>query len=83
MAAAEKAAKKSAKESAKESDVARPKRAAKAPPRMKIVWEVCSGTGNVAKTFPYAEKAAAEAEVSRLSKAGREHVLRATKIPMD
>jgi hypothetical protein len=60
----------------------RPRRTAK-PTRMKIVWEICSGTGEVVKTYPYAEKAAAEAELLRLSNIKREHVLRNTKVPMD
>jgi len=52
--------------------------------RMKIVWEVCSPTGAVAKTFPYPEKAAAESSVQALTKStGRTHVLRATKVPME
>jgi hypothetical protein len=59
----------------------RPKRVPK-PTRMKIVWEICSGSGEVVKTFPYSEKAAAEAELVRLSNTKREHVLRNTKVPM-
>lgn len=59
----------------------RPKRIPK-PTRMKIVWEICSGSGEVVKTFPYSEKAAAEAELVRLSNTKREHVLRNTKVPM-
>jgi uncharacterized protein YcnI len=66
------------------TEVAKPraKRVAK-PTRMKIVWEICSGNGEVVKTYPYAEKAAAEAELLRLSNAKREHVLRNTKVPME
>ena len=86
LTAAEKKAKKTSKATKKRSTAAgsvRPKRAAKAPARVKIVWEVCTGTGTVAKTFPYPEKAAAEAELARLTKSGRTHILRATKVPME
>jgi hypothetical protein len=77
------AAEKSAKKVAREADGTRPKRAPKPPPRVKIVWEVCTGGGTVVKTFAYPDKAAAENEIARLAKAGRSHVLRATKVPME
>ena len=53
--------------------------------RMKVVWEVCDGgNGKVAKSFPYTDKAKAEAEVAARSRStGRSHILRPTKVPMD
>ena len=52
--------------------------------RMKVVWEVCSGTGTVVKTFPYPEKAAAEAKIKALTiSTRRAHMLRAAKVPME
>ena len=52
--------------------------------RMKIVWQVCSAAGAVVKTFPYAEKEAAESTTQALSKStGGMHVLRPTKVPME
>ena len=52
--------------------------------RMKIVWEVCDGTGKVVETFPYPDKAQAEAAVeARTRSTGRSHILRPTKVPMD
>ena len=72
-----------AKKSAKPAPAARSKRAVKAV-RMKIVWEVCSSSGTVVKTFPYADKAAAESLVQELTKSKeRVHELRATKVPME
>lgn len=66
----------------------KPPRARSKPPlipvRVKIVWELCSGTGKILKTFPYPEKAAAEAQTRALTwSTGRAHTLRATKVPMD
>ena len=55
-----------------------------APVRMKVVWEVCNGTGKIVKTFPYPDKAAAEAQTKALTwSTGRAHVLRASKVPME
>lgn len=72
IAAKEKATKKGAK-----------KRPA-TPERMKVVWEVCEGTGKAVKTFPYPDKAQAEAEVeARTRSTGRSHILRPTKVPME
>ena len=52
--------------------------------RVKVVWEVCSGTGKILKTFPYPDKAAAEAQTKALTwSTGRAHTLRATKVPME
>ncbi len=78
LAAAEKASKRATKKESKPSS-----RAAK-PVRMKVVWEVCNANGKAIKTFPYAEKAAGEAETRGLTKStGHAHTLRATKVPMD
>ena len=71
IAAKEKAAKKTAKK--------RPAPDA----RMKVVWQVCDGTGKVVETFPYPDKSRAEAEVeARTRSTGRSHILRPTKVPM-
>ena len=79
IAATERATKKPAKVASGSS----PRRAAKAV-RMKVVWEVCTGNGKVVKTFAYADKAAAEAAVSALTKAnGQTYILRDTKVPME
>jgi hypothetical protein len=52
--------------------------------RVKVVWEVCSGAGTVVKTFPYPEKAAAEAKTKALTMSTRRaHMLRAAKVPME
>ena len=54
------------------------------PVRVKIVWEVCSANGKPLKSFAYADKAAAEAEIEALNKStGRTHLLRSTKVPME
>ena len=54
------------------------------PVHMKIIWEVCTGTGKAIKTFPYPDKAAAEVQTRALTQStGRTHVLRPTKVPMD
>ena len=54
------------------------------PDRVKVVWEVCSGAGKILKTFPYPDKAAAEAQTKALTwSTGRAHTLRATKVPME
>jgi hypothetical protein len=72
-----------AKKEAKATKVGRSRPAPKAV-RMKIVWEVCSSTGAVVKTFSYPEKAAAESAIEALTKStGRTHLLRATKVPME
>jgi hypothetical protein len=77
IAAKEKAAKPVAK---KKSGSRRPSPTA----RMKVIWEVCDGTGKAVKSFPYPDKAQAEAEVEARSKStGRSHILRPTKVPMD
>lgn len=80
---------------AKEKSAPKEKSAAKEPKpkkgapvrvasRMKIVWAVCAVNGSIVKTFPYPLKAAAEAEVKRLTEAkGASHHLRAEKVPFD
>jgi hypothetical protein len=83
LAEAEKADK-TTKKTTKTAATPRPKRAPKAPIRMKVVWEICGGTGKVIRTYPYAEKAAAEAETDSLNRStGNTHVLRPTKVPME
>jgi len=73
---------KTAKKVSKKPAVGRAKRG-EAPQRMKIVWEVGRASGTTVKTFPYAEKAAAEAAVLELTRStGKPHLLRATKVAM-
>ncbi len=74
---------KAAKKAAKEPAASKPKRSAKAPARVKLVWEVCTSTGKVLKTFGYADKAAADLELARFAKSSGTHVLRSTKVPME
>ena len=51
--------------------------------RMKVIWEVCDGSGKAMKSFPYPEKERAEAETeARTRSTGRTHILRPTKVPM-
>jgi hypothetical protein len=58
--------------------------APRATGRMKIVWAVCAVNGSVVKTFPYPQKASAEAEVARLTQETQAaHHLRAEKVPFD
>ena len=77
------ASEKKAGAASKKAASARPKRGA-GPARMKIVWEVWRSTGATIKTFPYAQKAEAEAAVEALTRStGVTHHLRAVKIPMD
>jgi hypothetical protein len=57
---------------------------AASPGRMKIVWAVCALNGSIVKTFPYPEKARAEAEVARLTAEKQSaHHLRAEKVPFE
>ncbi|HET6202993.1 MAG TPA: hypothetical protein VFI25_09360 [Planctomycetota bacterium] len=57
---------------------------AKEPVRMKIVWEVCNTAGTPVKSFPYPDKAEAEAHTETLTRStGRTHILRPTKVPME
>jgi hypothetical protein len=79
ITAAEKAAKKATKKTSASPSTRAPKNV-----RMKVIWEVCDGTGKAMKAFPYPDKAEAEAEVeARTRSTGRTHVLRPTKVPMD
>ncbi len=74
---------KAAKKVTKGTTASRSKPSVK-PNRVKVVWEVCSGTGKTVKTFPYPDKAAAEAQTKALTRStGRAHMLRATKVPME
>ncbi|NOT31184.1 MAG: hypothetical protein HOP15_12110 [Planctomycetes bacterium] len=62
----------------------RPKRAPKAPVRMKVVWDVCNGAGQAVQTFAYPDKAAAEAATLALTRStGGAHTLRPSKVPME
>lgn len=76
-------AKEKAKAPAKEPKA---KKGAPPPPigRMKIVWAVCAVNGSIVKTFPYPQKAAAEAEAQRLTEEKQaSHHLRAEKVPFE
>ncbi len=51
---------------------------------MKIVWDVGGTGGTKVKSFPYAEKEAAEAAAVALTKStGRLHKIRESKVPME
>ena len=53
-------------------------------PRMRIVWAVCDIGGRPVATFPYPEKAAAEAHAAQLKARGKgDFFLRSLKEPMD
>lgn len=84
LADEEKAAKKVAKPGGKAGAKPGAGKRSKPAVRMKIVWEVCNSGGKVLKTFPYPDKADAEAAVDALKKStGSEHTLQATKVPME
>src|SRR5262249_11502445 len=52
--------------------------------RMKVIWEVCDPAGRAVRSFPYADKARAEAELqARTRSSGVTHILRPAKVPMD
>ena len=77
-----------AEETSQTEPTKKPTKSRSQPPatrvRVKVVWEVCSGAGTVVKTFPYPEKAAAEAKIKALTISTRRvHMLRATKVPME
>jgi hypothetical protein len=79
LAEAEKAAKK-----ATEKRAGRTSRRTEKSVRMKVVWEICNVAGKTVMSFPYSEKAAAEAKSAALAAStGRPHVVRAAKVPMD
>ncbi len=78
-AASEKAAKKAEKGPA----ASRAPRAPKPPARVKLVWEICTSNGKPVKVFAYPDKAAAEAELAKLSQNSGTYLLRATKVPME
>lgn len=81
--AAASAAEKAAKKAAKPATAPRTKRAVTAA-RIKIVWEVGGAGGTKVKTFPYAEKAAAEAAAIALTKStGRTQKIRESRVPME
>lgn len=76
-----------AKEKKREGAAPKEPRARKGTPapaagRMKIVWAVCAVNGSIVRTFPYPQKASAEAEVARLNEQAPHH-LRAEKVPFD
>ncbi|MEW4568260.1 hypothetical protein AB1L88_10360 [Tautonia sp. JC769] len=53
-------------------------------PRMRVVWAVCDIGGRPVATFPYAQKAAAEAHAAQLkAKKKAEFFLRSIKEPID
>ena len=81
--AAEEARITAAEKATKKTTRSRSERAAKSV-RMKIVWDVCNVTGAAVKSFPYPDKAEAEAATEALTRStGRTHVLRPTKVPME
>jgi phospholipase C len=76
-------AEKVAKKTVKKATGVRAKRPA-ASVRVKIVWEIWNVNGTTVKSFPYSDKAEAEAMVQSLTRStGRTHILRPTKVPME
>jgi hypothetical protein len=60
------------------------KQAAAAGVRMKVVWAVKDPHGEILTTYPYPNKAQAEAEAGRLREAdGRSYIVTPEKVPMD
>ncbi|MHC4133927.1 MAG: hypothetical protein ACYTDU_06485 [Planctomycetota bacterium] len=54
------------------------------PARLKAVWAIKDGAGEIVATYPYAFKAAAEAEASRLKTADhRDYIVCPHKVPFD
>ena len=76
----EKAEKAAAKAAAPKTKRVSKPREPKPPQRMKIVWGVGEPGGASSKVYPYAEKAAAEAEAQRL---GKGHIVKPLKVPME
>jgi hypothetical protein len=85
--AAEGEAKKKRKSTAakKKKKTTRSRKKEAAPPvRMKLVWNVCKLSGEIVKTYPYPQKADAEAEAERLN--GQKNggfIVRSEKVPME
>lgn len=55
-------------------------RAPKPPVRLKVVWTVCEPGGPALATFPYAERAAADADAARR---GKGCLVKPIKVPME
>jgi hypothetical protein len=52
----------------------------KPPVRMKVVWTVCEPGGPALATFPYPERAAADADAARR---GKGCIVKPVKVPME
>lgn len=84
-----KAEKKAGKKAEKKTPTARAPRAEKKTEkekstRLKVVWVIFDDRFKEVRTFPYAEKAAAEAKAAQLTeKSGKEHVVNPIKVPVD
>jgi hypothetical protein len=77
-ATAEKAAKKAA--APKTPRKSRARAVAKAPQKFKVVWAVGRTGAEPVKSFPYKERAAADAEAARI---GKGCVVNPLKVPME
>lgn len=55
-------------------------RAPKPPVRLKVVWTVCEPGGPALATFPYPERAAADADAARR---GKGCIVKPIKVPME
>ena len=71
---------KAAKKAARGPAAPRKPRAPKAPPRLKIIWAVGQPGAAPAKTFPYLERAAADADAVRR---GKGCMVTPLKVPME
>ena len=68
----------------REKRPARAKAGASGPERLKLVWAVKNGAGEVVATYPYPRKAAAEAEAERLKESTRgTHIVCPHKVPFE
>ena len=77
-----KAKAKAEKAAARAAKPPKPRKPREPPPpqRLKIVWSVGEPGGPPVKTFPYPERAAADAEASR---AGKHWIVKPIKVPME
>jgi len=79
----EKAEKKAAKKKAPAKRKTTRKKAAVSA-RMKLAWAVCQANGTVVETFPYPQKAEAQATAERMSAKGRaDFIVKPEKVPME
>ena len=80
----EKTEKKAAKKKAPAKKRKTTRKKAAVSVRMKLVWAVCQANGTIVETFPYPEKAEAQATAERMSAKGRaDFIVKPEKVPME